>query len=107
MQRETAREGRAARAGASDVAGADALLFEVLLVIIFGAVEGPRRQNLRDDGALENALFFEQGFGIARGSFLLRVVEENGRAVLRANVGPWRFSVVGSWLFQNVASNSR
>ena len=40
----------------------------------------------RDDRALEDAFFFQDRFGIARGCFLFGIVEENRRAVLCAEV---------------------
>src|SRR5579864_6971430 len=68
----------------SDVTGANALLFQILLVIILGSIKRSCGQDLGDDGTLENALFFEKGFGVAGGCFLPGIMEENRGAILRA-----------------------
>src|SRR5579862_7146960 len=71
----------------SDVAAANSLFFEVLLMVILGTVELGRGADLRHDGPLEDSRFVQRRLGVTRRRFLLRVMVENGRAILAAVVG--------------------
>src|ERR1039457_2468597 len=64
----------------------DALLLEVLLVVLLGAEEFRRRHNLRHDRALEDSRLVERRLSLARLGFLPGVVKENRRTILRAVV---------------------
>jgi len=74
----------------------------VRLVIALGFVELGQRRNFRHDPVLEvnrgsSLRFF--------GGLLLRlVVIQDDRPVLRADISPWRLSVVGSCASQNTSS---
>ena len=68
------------------MAGGGAALGEILLVIFLGAVKRPGGFQFGDDGAIENAGFFERGDGCARFGFLFGIVIKNCGAVLRADV---------------------
>ena len=70
-----------------NVAGADAVLLEIALVVFLGAPKVLRWNNLRDDRTLEDSSFLERFLGLARRGLLLEVVEEDRRAILRAVVG--------------------
>src|ERR1700733_10718384 len=72
----------------ADVAGGDAVLLEVALVVFLGAVEIARRNNLRDDLARQAAGAVELGLHGFGGGFLCGVVEENDGAILAAIIGP-------------------
>src|ERR1700744_228485 len=69
-----------------DRAGGAAALLQVALVVLLGPVERRRRGELGDDGPLQGLL---GGIaGLDRGGLLGLVVEEDGRAVLAAQVEP-------------------
>jgi len=69
------------------MAGGEAVLFQVLLVVFLGAVERPRRRDCRDYGAGVYAGFLQLRQGVARRLFLGRRLMENHGAILRTNVG--------------------
>src|SRR5579863_10511080 len=69
------------------MAGFDALLLKIALVVLLGRVERSRRHDLRHTWTLENAGRFERRLRLAGGGFLFGIMEENRRAVLRAEIG--------------------
>src|SRR5712691_1225299 len=71
----------------SDMAGRDAALLQVALVIFFGAIEDRRGHNLGDDPPVIAAGFFQLLLGSSRCGFLLGRVEENCGAVLCTPIG--------------------
>src|SRR5206468_2062760 len=73
------------------MAGGHAALLQVLLVILFGPIECACRSNLRRDGPFEFAGGFERRPRLLGSYFLFRRMEENRRAVLRAEV--WSLAV--------------
>src|SRR5258706_13798611 len=68
-----------------DAAVGHAVLLEVALVILLGAVERGRGGDLRHDGAAEAPGRADPLLGGGRGGLLLGRVEEAGRAILRAD----------------------
>src|SRR5579863_3631754 len=66
----------------------EALLFQILLMIILGLEESLCRNNLGDDGLAEAVLFFQSLFRRLGCGFLLRGVKEDCRAILLAPVWP-------------------
>src|SRR5207253_4535558 len=73
------------------MAGGHAALLQVLLVILFGAIERVCGSNLRRDGPLELSAGFERRPRLFGCRFLHRRMEEDCRAVLRAEV--WSLAV--------------
>src|SRR5947208_5645569 len=73
------------------MAGGHAALLQVLLVILFGAIERACGSNLRRDGSLEFSAGLDRRSRLLGCRFLLRRMEENRRAVLRAEV--WSLAV--------------
>src|SRR5205814_3395625 len=71
----------------SDMAGRDAAFFQVALMIFLGAIENGFGDNLGDNRAVIAARFFQVLFGSPCFGFLLRRMEENCGAVLRAPIG--------------------
>ena len=70
-----------------DVAACLAALFQIALVVLFGAPEGLRRLDFCDDALGLEAAFGGELLDLGAGlRLLLRRVEEDGRAVLRAPV---------------------
>ncbi len=67
--------------------GLEAVVLEVLLVVLLRRVEGGQRGDLGDDGVLPQPLLGQGGDGLARDTLLLGRVEEDGGAVLGADVG--------------------
>src|SRR5262245_22862159 len=70
----------------SDVAGAEAALLQVPLVIVLGAPELLGRRDLGDDRPCESPALLQRRFGGEGGRFLLGRIEEDGRAVLPSDV---------------------
>src|ERR1700674_6002849 len=68
--------------------GREALLFEVLLVVILGLEESYGRNNLGDHGLAEAPGFFQLLFRSLGGGFLFWSVKEDCRAILLAPVRP-------------------
>ena len=69
-----------------EMARSQATLFQVLLVIFFGAIKLRGWLDLRYNRRAKMAARVPAFFGAARNFFLLRVLEENCRAVLSADV---------------------
>jgi hypothetical protein len=72
---------------ASDMAASHSALFEVTLVVFFGAVEGSGRGDFRRDGTRELLAGLESQLGRLCGRLLFRRVRENRAAVLFAKIG--------------------
>src|SRR5713101_3312226 len=71
---------------ASEVAGGGAALFKVALVVVFGSIERAGWGDFRGDGLAEFAAGLQRGLRFFRNGFLLRRMEEDRGAVLRAEV---------------------
>src|SRR3989442_11052432 len=71
----------------ADPAGRQPALLEVALVVLLGAVEGRRRRDLGDDRPAEAPRRLAARLRGARRRLLRGGVEEDRRAVLRADVG--------------------
>src|SRR5207244_433591 len=82
------RSPSACSAAALHVAAAAASLLEVLLVVVLGPPERRGRRDLGDDRSAEATRPLELVERSAGGVLLLGVVDEDGRAVLVADVGP-------------------
>src|SRR2546425_6824418 len=70
------------------MAGSRTALLEIPLVIFLGAIERGRRGDLGDDGPAKASGGLRLFFGFARDGFLFGRMEENRRAILRAEIGP-------------------
>src|SRR5580704_3515091 len=84
----TSRELRYSLPCLLDVAGFNSLFFEILLVIFLGAVKFRSRSNFGDDRALEHSFFNQDFLRGPSGGFLLHIVKEDSRAVLRTHIRP-------------------
>src|SRR5437773_12519994 len=73
------------------MAGGHAALLQVLLVILFGAIERACGSNLRRDGPLEFSAGLDRLSRLLGCRFLFRRMKENCCAVLRAEV--WSLAV--------------
>jgi hypothetical protein len=72
------------------------MIHQVVLMIPLGFIESCEWGYLRRDLAFENFRFVEL-LDVSLGNLLLFVIgEEDGRTILRANIGPCRFNSVGS-----------
>lgn len=89
------------------VAGGDAALGEILLMVFLGAIKRTGGFHFCDDGALENVGIFEGGDGFARGGFLFGIVNENRGAILRTEVGALAVERGGIVILKNAARSSR
>src|SRR5215831_599605 len=69
-----------------DVARPHARLFEILLMVFLGPVKRRCRDNLGDDRPLKDASLLQSCLGVSRRGFLLRIMEEDRRTVLCAEV---------------------
>src|SRR5438034_1818697 len=70
----------------SEMAGSDAALLQIFLVILFGAVELSCGGDFRRKGPPEFAAGFQSVASLLRNRFLLRRVKENRGAVLSAEI---------------------
>src|SRR6266852_3873980 len=68
------------------MAGGRAALFQVALVVFFGAIKGTGGGDLRGDRLAEFSAGLPRGFGFFRRGLLFRRVKENCRAILAAEV---------------------
>ena len=73
-------------AASSEMAGRGTALFKVALVVFLGSVEGTGWGNFRGYWLTELATALCRGLGFFRGGFLLRGMEKNCGAILRAEV---------------------
>src|SRR5579871_6757149 len=60
----------------------------IVLVVVFGPIEGLEGFDGRDDGARKCPLVIEPANAVLGGVFLVLVCEKNRRAVLRSHVAP-------------------
>src|SRR5947209_16271343 len=70
------------------MAGSRTALLEIPLVIFLGAIERGRGGDFGDDGPAKASGGLGLFFGFARDGFLFGRMEENRRAILRAEIGP-------------------
>ena len=80
-------EACARRRSTLDMAGGEAALLQVLLVVILGLVEAAGGRDLGDDRAAEAAFVLQRLLRCLGGGLLLRRLEEDRAAVLLADVG--------------------